>query len=353
VTKCVALPVNIHESAPQYPENGVSQQMDRRIFLRASMGGALIGTAPIRAYPQSPAGDNSTKGDAIDVAAFHASRRYAELPFGRIAYVERGSGPAALFVHGLPLNGFQWRGALQRLASIRRCIAPDSMGLGYSEIPDGQDLSPHEQANMLIAFLDKLKIPSVDLVGSDSGGAIAQILVAQHPKRVRSLLLTNCDAPQDSPPPALLPVISASRAGTFADDVLVPELRDKSIARLSSGLGGCCYTDPVRFSDETIECYLAPLVSSPRRKDQLHRYCLGLERNPLADVEPALRAYQAPVRIVWGTGDTLFSQASPDWFARVFPNFLGTRRVAGAKLFFPEEMPDLIADEARALWKHG
>src|SRR5438045_7399878 len=43
-------------------------------------------------------------------------RSFAATRFGRVAYVERGSGPVALFFHGYPLNGFQWRGALERIA---------------------------------------------------------------------------------------------------------------------------------------------------------------------------------------------------------------------------------------------
>ena len=45
-------------------------------------------------------------------AQFHAARRFVELQVGRIAYVERGAGPAAIFLHGYPLNGFQWRGPM-------------------------------------------------------------------------------------------------------------------------------------------------------------------------------------------------------------------------------------------------
>src|SRR4030095_16436263 len=203
---------------------------------------------------------------------------------------------AALFVHGLPLNGFQWRGALERLSPYRRCLAPDSMGLGYSEIPDGQSVAPQAQAEMLAAFLDALGVSSVDLVGSDSGGAVAQIFVARYPKRVRTLLLTNCDVHEDSPPPALRPVIDASRAGTFVDEVLAPQLANKATARLTTGLGGCCYTDPAPLTEEAIDCYLAPLVSSPRRKAQLHAYCVALERNPLLAIEPALRRCRGPLR---------------------------------------------------------
>lgn len=49
-----------------------------------------------------------------------AARRYTRTVFGRIAHVERDSGPAALFLHGFPLNVFQWRGALDRWLGVRQ-----------------------------------------------------------------------------------------------------------------------------------------------------------------------------------------------------------------------------------------
>jgi hypothetical protein len=49
-------------------------------------------------------------------------------------------------------------------------------------------------------------------------------------------------------------------------------------------------------------------------------------------------------------GDTVFSPADADWLDRTFPNSRGVRRIAGAKLFFPEEFPEIIAEEARQLW---
>jgi haloalkane dehalogenase len=57
-----------------------------------------------------------------------------------------------------------------------------------------------------------------------------------------------------------------------------------------------------------------------------------------------------PTRIVWGTGDTIFSKDSPGYLDRTLPNSRGVRRIPGAKLFFPEEFPDEIAEEARRLW---
>lgn len=62
--------------------------------------------------------------------------------------VERGSGDAALFLHGIPLNGFQWRGVLERLSVHRRCIAPDFLGLGYTRVAGGRSLAPAAQAEL-------------------------------------------------------------------------------------------------------------------------------------------------------------------------------------------------------------
>jgi pimeloyl-ACP methyl ester carboxylesterase len=102
----------------------------------------------------------------MDIAAFHTRRRFAVVESGRIAYSEDGAGPAALFVHGVPLNGFHWRHVIHRVRHRRRCIAVDLMGLGYSEISPTQDVSFTAQARMLGEVLDALGIDRVDLIAT-------------------------------------------------------------------------------------------------------------------------------------------------------------------------------------------
>jgi haloalkane dehalogenase len=322
--------------------------MNRRSFL-ARIGGTVSAGSLVRGSVALRFGWARGKTETT-AAQWHAARRFVETRFGRIAYVERGRGSVALFLHGFPLNGFQWRGAFDRLAADRRCVAPDFLALGYTKVARGQGVGPNDQVAAIVGMLDALTIEHVDLIGSDSGGAVAQLLVARHPERVRSLLLTNCDTEPDSPPPALRPVIDMAHAGTYPDQWLAPWLADKALARSVSGLGGLTYTYPESLADETIECYLAPLVASPARKALVNAYAIALERNPLAGIAPALARCKVPARIVWGTGDDIFSHDSPDYLARTFGNSRGVRRVPRAKLFFPEEFPDLIADEARRLW---
>jgi pimeloyl-ACP methyl ester carboxylesterase len=314
--------------------------MKRRDFL--GLTGAALAAGVMRS--------NASPAQSLDAAAFRARRRFADLPCGRIAYVERGSGRAAVFLHGAPLNGFQWRGALERLAAHRRCIALDFMGLGYSEIPEQQSLAADAQAEMLAAFLDALDIRAVDVVASDSGGAVAQLFVVRYPERVRTLLLTNCDVEPDSPPPKVLPAIEMARAGTLAD-ATAKWLTDKALAR--STFGAAVFRDPSRFADETIEYYVTPLVSTPLRRQQYHAFHLALQPNPLAGLEASLQRSQVPVRIVWGASDDIFAQRDADYLDRTFPRSQGIRRVPQAKLFFQEEFPDVIAEEARRLWRNG
>ena len=325
--------------------------MQRRHFFQASLATLAAGTAA-GCSSSSPAREPSAEISVpTDAAAFRAARRYMKTSFGEIAYNERGSGRAALFLHGFPLNSFQWRGQLDRLSAHRRCIAPDFLGLGYTKVAEGASVTPAAQVEMLAGLLDKLSVREIDLVASDSGGAVAQLFVLRYPERVRTMLLTNCDVEPDSPPPALKPVLDLARAGTFADTWLAPWVADKKLARSAEGLGGMTFTFRSNPTDEAIDYYLGPLVSSPSAKQKMHEYALGLDPNPLAGIESSLRRCQVPTRIVWGTGDDIFSAASPDYLDRLLPNSLGVRRIEGAKLFFPEEFPDVIAEEARKLWK--
>lgn len=321
--------------------------MNRREFICLSSG--AIATAALGVCRASESNSNSNSKE-ISVAEFHKTRKFVSTNQGRIAYFERGYGPVALFLHGFPLNSFQWRGVIPQLSEMRRCIAPDFLALGYTEVAEGQSVAPQAQVNMLVEFLDQLSIPAVEIVANDSGGAIAQLFVTRHPGRVRSLLLTNCDTEPDSPPAAVLPVIELARAGKFADEWLASWLSDRALARSEKGLGGQCYANPEHPTDEAIETYLGPLVSSLGRKALTNAYAIALAPNPLAGIESALRKSHVATRIVWGTADKIFSQASPDYLARTVGNSLGIRRVSGAKLFFPEEMPNVIVDEARWLW---
>src|SRR6266481_7307787 len=184
------------------------------------LGTIVIGSVPCRtalagAYADAPVATSTKISEASVMNEKKSSpvRRSVQTPSGRISYTEQGSGPVALFVHGVLLNGYLWRHQLADLSDIRRSIAVDLLAHGDTEIAPNQDVSVTANAKMLKEFLDVLKIDQVDLVGNDSGGGISQIFAALYPERVRSLTLTDGDTHDNWPPQAFKPFLAMAAAG--------------------------------------------------------------------------------------------------------------------------------------------
>jgi pimeloyl-ACP methyl ester carboxylesterase len=284
----------------------------------------------------------------MDAHQFAASRRFADTEFGRLAYVEQGEGPAALFFHGAFLNGYQWRDVIERGAEVRRCIAFDNLGHGHTEVRAGQPVDFDAQAAAAAAFLDVLGVGQVDVVGNDSGGAIAQVFAAGWPERVRSLCLTNCDVYTNSPPPAFERTIEAFRKRGAAA-ICGRLLSDLRFARSPAGFGGT-FEHPEALSAETVEVYVGPLAASPERTDAFERFILSLASRHTVEIAGALRRLEAPTLIAWGTGDALFEVKWAYWLAGAIPGARPVVEVEGARAFWPEERPELLGDLLLDLW---
>src|SRR5215472_18873401 len=263
-----------------------------------------------------------------------------ETPSGRISYASAGSGPAALFVHGVVLNKHLWRHQLTELSDLRRCIAVDLLAHGDTEIAPNQDVSVTANAKMLREVLDALHIDQVDLVGNDSGGGIAQIFAALNPNRVRSLTLTNCDAYDNWPPEAFKPFVDMVVAGGLGNP-LNAMLADKAIYRSPAALGPA-YERPEIVSDEDIEIYLQPLVRTEQRTRDLQRFVAAFDHRHTVVIEPRLRQLQAPTLIVWGTDDIYFPVKWAYWLANTIPGAAEPVELASARIFFPEERADVF-----------
>lgn len=286
----------------------------------------------------------------MNAAEFAASRRFAETPHGRIAYVERGAGPAAaLFFHGAFLNGYQWRDVVERGAAARRCIAYDNLGHGHTEVPADQAVDMNAQAAAAAALLDALGVDRVDAVGNDSGGAIAQVFAAHYPQRVRSLCLTNCDVHTNAPPEQFRGTMETIR-NVGGEQICRALLSDLGLARSRRGFG-LTYQRPESLSQETLAAYLEPLVDSPERAATFDRFVLSLAPEYTVAIAPALRRLEAPTLIAWGTDDPFFEVKWAYWLAGAIPGARPVVEVEGGRLFWPEERPEELADLLLGLWE--
>lgn len=272
--------------------------------------------------------------------------------FGTIAYTDTdpgaAPGPVALFVHGVFLNGYLWRHVIENVRDVRRCIAIDLMAHGETRTAPDQDVSFRAQAEMLECFREVLGIESIDLVGNDSGGGIAQIYAARHPERLSSLALTNCDVHDNWPPQALAPTRELIEQGGFAAFGR-QMLDDIELARGAFSVG---YEDPQFLTPQSRDIYLEPLLRSPEAISGIERWFgTAHDNRQTVEIESKLRVLKVPTLVVWGTADVFFPVEWAYWLKETIPGCRQVVELPGAKLFLPEERADDLAHALRGFWQ--
>ncbi len=105
-----------------------------------------------------------------------------------LSYVDSGTGPAVLFIHGLLGSHRNWAHLVDELDGRHRVVVPDLFGHGMSAKPVG-DYSLGAHAATLRDLLDRLGIDRVTLVGHSLGGGIAMQFCYLFPERVERLVL--------------------------------------------------------------------------------------------------------------------------------------------------------------------
>jgi pimeloyl-ACP methyl ester carboxylesterase len=110
----------------------------------------------------------------------------------QIHYYAMGTetGPPVVLIHGLGGRAEDWVNLAPYLRRAGyRIYLPDLPGFGRSERPTAFSYSVQDQADVVVAFLDAMGCKRVDLGGWSMGGWIVQRVAAEHPERIRKLML--------------------------------------------------------------------------------------------------------------------------------------------------------------------
>src|SRR5947208_3501095 len=117
--------------------------------------------------------------------------RYAEIGGGRVHYVDEGSGPPLLLLHGNPTWSFLYRDVIKGLRDGFRCIAPDYPGFGLSRPAPGYGYTPAEHADVLERLVLELDLKDVTMMVQDWGGPIGFSVATRHPDRFAGFVIGN------------------------------------------------------------------------------------------------------------------------------------------------------------------
>jgi haloalkane dehalogenase len=127
----------------------------------------------------------------VDDDLFPFESRFVAIDGHTVHYVDEGSGPTLLLLHGNPTWSFVYRDVIRALRDEFRCVAMDYPGFGLSSARPGYRYLPEEHAAVVVAFLDHLGLSGATLVAHDWGGPIGLSAAEQRPDTFERLVLAN------------------------------------------------------------------------------------------------------------------------------------------------------------------
>jgi acyl-CoA synthetase (AMP-forming)/AMP-acid ligase II/pimeloyl-ACP methyl ester carboxylesterase len=109
----------------------------------------------------------------------------------RMHYIDEGSGPVVVCLHGNPTWGFQFRNLVARLRQNFRVIVPDHVGCGLSDQPTDVFFRAADRIGHLEELLDQLGVGQFSLVMHDWGGPLGTGLAVRRPADIERLVYFN------------------------------------------------------------------------------------------------------------------------------------------------------------------
>ena len=243
---------------------------------------------------------------------------FLDLDGVRYHYVDEGSGPTLLFVHGNPTWSFAWRNLMKDLSREFRCIAVDHVGCGLSDKPQDYPYRLANHIDNLCRLIDGLDLRDVTLIAHDWGGAIGMGAAARRPDRFSRFVLCNTAAFRSKRIPWRIAACRIPLLGRLA----VRGLNGFARAALTMAV-----EKPERMTDEVRAGYLAP-YDSWRNRVAVLRFVQDIPLHPshpsyatLVEIENGLGQFQDhPMLLIWGERDWCFTPEFLHEFQQRFPN---------------------------------
>jgi pimeloyl-ACP methyl ester carboxylesterase len=235
----------------------------------------------------------------------------------RLRYLRAGSGPPLILLHGLMGYSFSWRYTMPALAPYATVYAPDLLGSGFSDRGPGIDHSMPGTARSVLQFIERLQIPSFDLLGTSHGGAVAmmtaaQSLAAKRHAQVRKMILVAPANPYSAHGRLLAPFLG-SRFGTALFRLTLA--RTTLLFRYGHRR---LYADREHVPAGALEGYMAPLVLPG-----LFEHALSIVRTWTKDLRRLQSALpelaSIPTLFLWGSEDRAVYASSAAPLAKYFP----------------------------------
>ena len=232
------------------------------------------------------------------------------LVFGqKIQYVEAGSGPTVILLHGLGGSSVVWNFNIGPLAEKFHVVVPDQIGFGKSDKPL-VNYRIRTYVDFLDQFCKQLKIERATLVGNSMGGWIAAMYTASFPDRVDKLVLVDAAGyapPKDVDTRAFFSLNPTTRAGT---KILLSKVFYNKAFQTDAAIDQAIATRMAAGDGYTIKSITESII---RGEDFL---------------DDVVKTIKQPTLIIWGRQDGLVPLANGERF---------NKDIAGSKMVVIDE----------------
>ena len=231
---------------------------------------------------------------------------YADLGDVRLHYVEQGSGPLVILLHGFPEFWYSWRRQIPVLAEAGfRVVTPDMRGYNLSDKPRGVAKYRVELLARDVERLSRaLGAERAAVVGHDWGAAVAWAFAMRYPERFERLAILNVPHPATFATGLFRPAQLLRSYYIFAFQI--PALPEATIrAGNFRAIRRIFRDDPVNksaFTDEDIQRYVEALAQPDALTSAINYYRALFRTNPLA-ARRDLAVIEKPVQVIWGRRD--------------------------------------------------
>jgi pimeloyl-ACP methyl ester carboxylesterase len=268
----------------------------------------------------------------------NAASQFADIEGMQVHYRDEGQGgasPPLLLIHGTSSSLHTWDGWVARLGTKRRILRLDLPGFGLTGPAPDRDYSAARLARVVVALLDRLGIPQVDVAGNSLGGRVSLTLSLEHPARVRRLILVDAAGLSGQKPPTIFRIARIPVLNRFLALATPRMLISKNVHEV--------YGDESRIDEALVDRYYELTRREGNRRAFVDR--ANGPRDP--DLDARLVELKMPVLVLWGERDRWI----PFEFAARFRD-----GISGAKLVsYPtgghvpmEELPEATAADVDA-----
>jgi haloalkane dehalogenase len=256
-------------------------------------------------------------------------------------YVDEGSGPPLLMLHGNPTWSFTYREMIKGLRDRYRCIAPDLPGFGLSEAPTGFGFTAREHAEAIGRLVDELDLRDATLLVQDWGGPIGFDVAGRRPDRFVRYVVGNTWAWSMKGNRGAR-VFSAFLGGPVGRFLIIRRnfFVEKIIPRATRA----------DLAERVMDMYRGPFPTPESRRGVAVFPKEIIAATPwLAEVES--RIAPRPALIVWPTADQAFREPELRRWEALLPDHQ-TVRLDGARHYIGEDAADEIVAAVLAWSEH-